>query len=342
MGRRSSVVLAAAALAFAATSARAEPTPAERSAADALFFEARKLMDVGDLEPACAKLEESQRIAPRGGTLLTLGICHEKQGRLASAWGELTDALALAQREARQDRVDLAKQRLAVVTPLVPKLTVRVASQPVEVTVRRDGAVVGSATFGTPLPVDPGRHTVVATAPGRTPFEATFDLAAGAARSVDIPALRPSGTVVESMPFPGANPSRVVPVAGSSPSQVEPADSGRRGSWRRPVGFIVGGLGAASMITGAVLGAEAIAKHHASDPNCPNDVCDQAGWDAYSTGKSEALASDLTVGIGAAAVAVGVLLVVTGGARSAPKIGSARPVVGVAPGHAFAGVGGAW
>ena len=65
---------------------------ADRTLAAALFREGKALMDKNDFTPACAKLEESERLDPGGGTLLNLALCHEKQGR----WNEATEAFQKA------------------------------------------------------------------------------------------------------------------------------------------------------------------------------------------------------------------------------------------------------
>src|SRR5580765_1857550 len=81
--------------------ALAEPSDADRTLAAALFREGKALMDKGDFAPACAKLEESQRLDPGGGTILNLALCHEKEGRFARSWSEFTEAVTVARRDGR-------------------------------------------------------------------------------------------------------------------------------------------------------------------------------------------------------------------------------------------------
>ena len=59
------------------------------------------------------------------------------------------------------------------------------------------------AIWGTPIPVDPGRHVVEATAPGKTPWATAFEIGIGASQtSIDVPVLAPA------RPSRPADPSR--------------------------------------------------------------------------------------------------------------------------------------
>jgi tetratricopeptide (TPR) repeat protein len=83
--------------------------------ANELFALGKRALSRGDLPAACAHFEESQRLAPRGGTLLNLALCHEQQGKLAEAARELREALAAAQKDGRVDREPIAREHLAAI-----------------------------------------------------------------------------------------------------------------------------------------------------------------------------------------------------------------------------------
>src|SRR6187402_592492 len=101
--------------------------PQEQQLAQALFDEGRRLMDAKRYGDACPKLAESQRLDPGGGTLLNLAICHENEGRLATAWTEFNEALGVARREGRTDREQEATDHAQRLERLLPRLTVVVA-----------------------------------------------------------------------------------------------------------------------------------------------------------------------------------------------------------------------
>src|SRR5262249_9360049 len=83
------------------------------ASAEALFRDGKRLLEAHDYAASCSKLAESFRLAPATGTLLAPAMCHEAQGRIATAWGEYTDAAARARTEGRSDREQGALQRAA-------------------------------------------------------------------------------------------------------------------------------------------------------------------------------------------------------------------------------------
>lgn len=184
---RSSAVLCVLALAGHATSAFAAPEapPAETgSDGERLFREGRALMLEGRFDEACPKLEESQRVEPHTGTLLNVAACHEKQGRVATAWAEFQRALTAARAEGQADRERLADERIQALAPRVPWLAIAITDPPPDLEVTLDGARIDSIAWGKDMPVDPGKHVVRAIAAGRAPMEAAIELREGERRTV--------------------------------------------------------------------------------------------------------------------------------------------------------------
>jgi serine/threonine-protein kinase len=140
----------------------------DKSAAVTLFDEAQQLMEAGRYAEACPKYAESNRLDAQLGVLLHLADCYEKTGKLASAWVCFRDAADLADRRA-DERSLTAKQRAQALESRLSRLTVTVP-QAADVTgleVRRDGALLTESLWGVAIPVDSGRHTITATAPGK-------------------------------------------------------------------------------------------------------------------------------------------------------------------------------
>src|SRR6185369_2523943 len=104
--------------------AHAQPSGANRPQAEVLFNEGKKLQKEGKIPEACRKFEASYRLDPAGGTVLNLGLCHDKEGKLASAWGELKEALAAAKKANRKDREKIARERIDAIEPRLPYVIV--------------------------------------------------------------------------------------------------------------------------------------------------------------------------------------------------------------------------
>jgi hypothetical protein len=161
--------------------------------ADKLFDEGLKLLDAGKFDAACQTLEDSLRHSHqfKFGLLMNLAYCHEKQGRTATAWSEFNEAVLQAEKRgdkrgisARQ-RADELKSRLAKLAISVPP-----ASQLPGLAVQRDGVGVPSTEFGQAVPIDPGSHTVDASAPGYQPWSTKVDVAKpGQIVTVELPRL---------------------------------------------------------------------------------------------------------------------------------------------------------
>ena len=186
--------------------------------AETLFDEGRRKMAAGDFAGACPKLAESYRLDAGTGTLTALAVCHEGQGKTASAWAEFIQVVSEARQAGRADREAFARQHIDGLEPKLSKLTVAVDpadAQLADIEVRRDGTVIKPAAWGTAAPVDPGAHTIEATAEGKKPWTATVTV--GPSRdmqTVSVPRL-------EDAPAPSAptNEASGVPSMGAVPGE---------------------------------------------------------------------------------------------------------------------------
>src|SRR5207244_531978 len=85
----------------------------------------------------------------------------------------------------------------------------------------------------------------------------------------------------------------------------------RSGGSQRAVGFVVGGVGLVGIGVGTVFGLQAISKSHDANGLCPSSPCgDHAGVTLNDDAKRAATISTIAVGVGAAAVVAGVVLIV--------------------------------
>lgn len=350
--RRISTVAACAAIALAAASVSADVAPADRAAARALFDQARTLAKEGKYAEACPKFEESQRLDPGMGTLFNLADCHEHAGRTATAWTLFLEVASQAKSAGQPDREKAARQRASALEANLSRLTVAVAAD-AEIPglqVRRDGSVVGKPLWGAPVPVDPGPHTLEATAPGRKKWTQTVQVGvAGATATATIPALEPdtaappvaAPTATTPAPLPAASTSAPQPGPASAASQsavvpITPAaDTSSVGGTQRTLGWISGGVGLLGLGASAILTLGAKSKVSDAAEYCVGAACtDQRGIDLHDDARKQADLATITGGVGAAFLVGGAVLLLTAPSADPPKESktSRAPVLVVGPG----------
>jgi hypothetical protein len=251
-------------------SAFAQPSPEARTAASALFDDGRRLMSESKFNEACPKLEESQRLDPGTGTLYQLSVCYESIGRIASAWIGFRDVAVQSANAGQAEREKIARGKASALEARLTRLKIT-APPGTGVEVKRDGAVVSPALWGTPVALDPGVHKVSASAPGKEPWEITVQLdQPGATVSVEVPTLldkKPGGAVPPPVPTGDKTPPGVSP-----PPSPPPADQGASPRpWQKPLGITATVLGAGGLAAGVALGF--LAKSSFNTSNQPGGGC---------------------------------------------------------------------
>ena len=284
----------------AAGPAAAQGGDTDRQIAQQLFDDGRALLEAKRYPEACTKFAESQRLDPGGGTLLNLAVCHELEGKTATAWSEFRDALGQAVKDERKDREDIARTHIA---DLATKLMRVVVHVPEAVSLRDpeinlDKSRLPPTAWNTPIPVDPGEHRVSVSAPGAEPWSTTVTVSEpGKTYSVELPSLEAQLVCPEGQT---RSQSTCVPI---------PWDESKRG---RSTAFWVtlggaGALFAASAVTGIVaLNADGYVKDNCSGPR---DFCSVSDANEAATrAKTFAWISTLTLAGGGIATLVAFVL----------------------------------
>src|SRR4051812_7008556 len=178
---RAGSVAVTALLALLARPAWAQPgggAAADKATAEVLFDQGKALLLEGKLAEACPKLAESLRLDTGIGTMLYLAECYERSGMTASAWAQFREAQATASKDG-DAREKIAKERADLLEPKLSRFSVMVpsASDVAGLVVTRDGTPIGRAAWGVDAPIDPGRHVIGASAPGRQLRETTIEIA---------------------------------------------------------------------------------------------------------------------------------------------------------------------
>lgn len=323
--------------------------------AEGLFREGKRLLAAGQIDEACAKLAESDRLVPALGTLLNLALCFDKQGKTASAWSAFASASSRAARTSQPARARFAQGQADRLEKTLSRVSVQVPAPVAGLVVRFDGKELGSGAWGSPVPVDPGVHTVEASAPQRKAWSQKITVEQGPGQSiVQVPelqsALPPSAPAVAAVvpqpapaPQPAASPPPP-PAAVAAPSDAPPPlRSDTPG--RRAVGYTLGGVGVVAAGVGTVFGVIALDRVNTAKSDCPGGAgapCTTLrGYDASSDAHWASGIATASFGLAIATLGVGAYLLLTGqGPDAADSKARGLSTLFVAPGRA--GIEGRW
>ncbi|MEO8875512.1 MAG: hypothetical protein ABI461_07995, partial [Polyangiaceae bacterium] len=164
-------------------------------ASEQLYREGGELMKAGKVHEACGKFAASYRADNTAvGSLLATAACHEKEGKVAAAWGEYSAVAVIAHREGQTDRETYAAEHAKALEPKLHHVIVApsfdVATAPEGFTVVLDGQPFDSGALGSQIPIDSGDHTLSVSATGKKPWSTKFTTAADTKTdTVTVPAL---------------------------------------------------------------------------------------------------------------------------------------------------------
>jgi hypothetical protein len=159
-----------------------------------------------------------------------------------------------------------------------------------------DGKPLPPGALGSALPVDPGEHEVRAEAGGTTTWQTKVRIEAKPdTTTIRVPAPAPAATAKPLPPLP--------------PPPPPPYWTGQR-----IAGVALGGVGIAGIVVGAVFGVQAAGTLEQSNPHCKDlnpDPCDAEGVRLRDQSNREAWVSNISIGVGAVAIAGGLVLFLT-------------------------------
>jgi hypothetical protein len=194
LGARLCGAVAGFVLCTVASGASADPSPADIKTARQLFSEAEQLRAQGDCAGAVTKLRQAIAIKETPGLRFHLAHCEERLGQLVQANTDYRRASELIRGGMSAPDVQrLLEPAQESLSERVPTVRIRVPELTPPVRVHLDGQELGRDALSNFIPVDPGKHTVLAEAEGYDPFRIELSIAEGDDRVVEAK-LRSSGT----------------------------------------------------------------------------------------------------------------------------------------------------
>ena len=197
----------------------ADPVPAEIVLARALFSEARSAEEAKDWVLAASKLREAIAIKETGGLRFHLAYCEEQQGLLVEALVDYERSDDLTAGTAEEFRAQLPAKRESL-RRRIPTVTLLVPPTPPNASLTVDGHPMPAAVLGKPIPLNPGRHTLIVTAPDHAAFTTHVslnetDAVVANALLTPLPK-RPVVSTLKPSPAPVVPPSQPIPDVSTS------------------------------------------------------------------------------------------------------------------------------
>jgi hypothetical protein len=270
-------VVCSAAVARAQGEGASSPDEARRTA---LYKEGFDAATAGRWAQARDRFAAALAIRSSPKVLFSLAQAEEQLGQLATAGRDYGRALDGAKAAGEADVASAAQNARAALEPRVPTVRIVVQGTP-GATAKLDDQPVA---VGTPVPLDPGAHRVVISAPGMRDAQAT--VAISERQRLDVPVrLEVAGAdTTPTTASPTASPDAAP--AGDDASRPEAAHGAF--PWRT-VGLVAAGAGIVTLGVGSYFGIEAKSKNDQSNTSgCNGNNCTQAAAqirrDAISAG----------------------------------------------------------
>lgn len=299
------------ALLAGASSARAQATPAERETAKRLMEQGRAKLEAKDPTAALAAFEGADAIVHVPTTGFMVATTQVELGRLIEARATLLRVIRSAKRPDEPKHHQLARNSAQELydslESRVPSLRVEVRGAGPDATVSIDGVALAPAALGSPVPVNPGAHVVVARSSStESKQEVTVDEHETKDVLLDLVVKAPEPEPPRPQPPPP--PSRPNPLP-----------------W---IGFGVAGAG---LIAGSVSGLLVLSKTSDLEASCANDQCPPSAHEDHATAYTYATISTVSFAVAAVGAGVGIYGLLSGKRSAAPST-SARVEPWVGPG----------
>lgn len=293
----------------------AAPAAADESpSAQALYESGMKDFAAGKFATACPNIRESFRQEAVPEKLFQLARCEEGALRVTSAAAHYDDYLALydqlppSAQSAEREREKLAASRRHALDARIPHVLFRMpATVPDGTKVTRRSALTKervAVAVGVQLPIDPGEHFVMTEVPGRAPWEKRFFVMEGDTKTVELDVSPPTKGAPD-----GTRMNRpIAPV----PTMLPPLNPGMSG--RRVGAYVVGSIGIAGVLLGAITGGVTWGQKGIVTDNCRDGkarLCNLQGESASNTAGTFGLVSTVGFAVGLTCLAGGVVLYVT-------------------------------
>jgi hypothetical protein len=328
-----------------ATPAALAQTDEQRAGARTLATEGAAAFNEGRFKDAVDLFSRAESLVHAPPHLLFMARAHAKLGQFVKAREAylriVKEQLSPNAPQAFRDAQAAAEEERKQVEPHIGRLLVKVegAEGAKDLAVTIDGQPFPTVMLGVPQPMDPGQHTVTATATGYKAAPATVTLKDAGSGSVVVK-MEVDPTATAASPPPASEPGPGAPIV-SSPSGAPPSDTGpaKSGSGMRVASYASFGVGVAGLALGTVFvlkssghrkDADALAEELACNgDSCVGTSTEQSKLDQLdSDAKSAQTLGIVGYAVGGVGIAAGVTLFILSSKKAEPKSAFVAPYFG--------------
>ena len=288
--------------------------PAGLAQTDADVVRARKLYSqgvtqeaAGDWAGALATFEDVARLKLTPQVRFHIARCKEHLGRLNEALG----GYRMAEYEAsgggaKEHELELeAKKAREDLEARIPKLKIVRGKDADSIKIELDGVALGDAQVGQEIAVDPGPHVITGIVASGKRFkkEVRVSERGSTELTLDVPADLAPNEPVSTEPHPAPTSSTS---GGTEPMPPEPERPVAHGGSAAP--WIVGGLGVASLVAGAIFYKLRADAAHDLDNQCLGRTCPDTLRSTQSRGETYNALSGVGFALGVAGIGAATLM----------------------------------
>jgi hypothetical protein len=262
------------------------------------FKEGAALQAAGDFARALEAYKDVALVKSSAQVRFNIASCEEKLGDYVTAMGTYRFALTEATRSNAKNIEEAVTKALADLEPRVPMLLVKRGDGAAVAEVTLDGRALANPSIGVEFQVNPGPHTVKATAPDREPQTVELTLADRDHKVVEL-VLKPHAAPVVAL---------VGPIVDEPPPPPPPSN-------KKPLlygGIAAGGVGVVSVVVAGVffgMRQSAISTLNADCGPSMMSCTKPSDLSTYNSGKTDASVSTGMLVVGLVALAAGGTLI---------------------------------
>lgn len=320
--------------------AQGEPSASGLKMAQDLVDEGRNLGQQGKWADALERFQRAASLSHKTTPQLAfyVGYAEARVGKLVAADVDLRRAIELAHESRNEQVAKAAQAELPEVVARTPTLTITVNGTVTPASLQVDGGPLSVAALGSPVPLDPGDHTIVVRFPGgAVTKQVALVERQRAPLAIDPPENAGVAPVAPVPPVPIAPPP-------PPPPPGPPATSD--GSGRKVLGLAVVGVGGATLVTSGVFYLLARSALSPVSSACPSSPCvatnDTQLASDYHDAQNKQTISIVLAAAGGVVAATGLVLYLTAPASSASSPSAAQLVPWVGTGAGGASLSGSF